>query len=84
VEHFLIILLLWPRRQENGLKTIGIIRGDELEQNQLNSTLLFAQSCGMQLEFISREDYKRKMKNLLSSLKINSAIFSSLREALMS
>jgi 1-aminocyclopropane-1-carboxylate deaminase len=36
--------------QENGLKTIGIIRGDELEHKEsLNSTLLFAQSCGMQL-----------------------------------
>jgi 1-aminocyclopropane-1-carboxylate deaminase len=54
-------------RTRKGLKTIGIIRGDELEHKEsLNSTLLFAQSCGMQLEFISR-DYKRKMKNLLSS-----------------
>jgi hypothetical protein len=40
VEHFLIILLLWPRRQENGLKTIGIIRGDELEQNQFKFYLI--------------------------------------------
>jgi 1-aminocyclopropane-1-carboxylate deaminase len=57
--------------QENGLKTIGIIRGDELEHKEsLNSTLLFAQSCGMQLEFISREDYKRKNEeSFLSKLK---------------
>ena len=46
---------------QNGLKTIGIIRGDELNNTEhLNSTLLFAKSCGMKLDFISREDYRQK------------------------
>ena len=45
----------------NGLKTVGIIRGEELKsKQQLNPTLRFAKSCGMQLIFISREAYKRK------------------------
>jgi 1-aminocyclopropane-1-carboxylate deaminase len=43
-------------QDKKSLKTIGIIRGDELEHKEsLNSTLLFAQSCGMQLEFISEK-----------------------------
>ncbi len=47
--------------KENGLKTIGIIRGDELATKiGENPTLKFAQECGMQLEFVSRESYKYK------------------------
>lgn len=47
--------------KERGFKTIGIIRGDELAQKvNENPTLLFAQKCGMQLEFISREEYRLK------------------------
>ncbi|MBC7748184.1 MAG: 1-aminocyclopropane-1-carboxylate deaminase/D-cysteine desulfhydrase [Methylotenera sp.] len=46
---------------ERGFKTIGIIRGDELAQKvNENPTLLFAQKCGMLLEFISREEYRLK------------------------
>ncbi|WP_347373205.1 pyridoxal-phosphate dependent enzyme [Aequorivita sp. Q41] len=42
-------------------KTIGIIRGEELADKATeNPTLLFAQNCGMDLQFISREKYKRK------------------------
>jgi len=47
--------------KEQGFKTIGIIRGDELFEHQ-NPTLLFAKSCGMRLEFISRENYRLKME----------------------
>ena len=44
-----------------GFKTIGIIRGDELaDKIHENSTLKFAQENGMQLKFISRENYSRK------------------------
>ena len=39
-------------------KTIGIIRGENIPH--LNPTLTFAHDCGMQLEFISRTDYKEK------------------------
>jgi 1-aminocyclopropane-1-carboxylate deaminase len=44
--------------KEFGLKTIGLIRGDKI--SPLNPTLTFAEECNMQLEFISREDYKKK------------------------
>ncbi len=41
-----------------GLKCIGVIRG---ERNvQLNSTLAFAESCGMQLHFVDRATYRTK------------------------
>ena len=44
-----------------GLKTIGIIRGEELNDKVLDSpTLKFAQSCGMQFKFISREAFRLK------------------------
>ena len=42
--------------RENGFKSIGIIRGEEVD----NPTLRFARSQGMRLEFISREQYRRK------------------------
>src|ERR1700733_3419040 len=41
-----------------GLQTIGIIRGEKTEL--LNPSLSFAESCGMQLHFISRNDYRKK------------------------
>lgn len=43
-----------------GFKTIGIIRGEELANQPLNSTLQFAESCGMKLHFISRSAYRLK------------------------
>ncbi|MBL4664013.1 MAG: 1-aminocyclopropane-1-carboxylate deaminase/D-cysteine desulfhydrase [Flavobacteriaceae bacterium] len=52
--------------KELGLSTIGVIRGDELEGKELegkelkNPTLQFAQDCGMQLHYISRQDYRLK------------------------
>ena len=41
-----------------GLHTIGIIRGEKM--TPLNPSLSFAESCGMQLHFISRSDYRKK------------------------
>jgi 1-aminocyclopropane-1-carboxylate deaminase len=46
--------------KEFGFKTIGLIRGDELKQKKLNPTLRFAVECGMELQFIRREEYRRK------------------------
>jgi 1-aminocyclopropane-1-carboxylate deaminase len=47
--------------KENGFRTIGIVRGDELRDKITeNPTLLFAQNCGMHLEFVSREEYRLK------------------------
>jgi 1-aminocyclopropane-1-carboxylate deaminase len=44
-----------------GFKTIGIIRGEELKSKIAeNPTLQFAQDCGMQLEFVTREGYRQK------------------------
>ncbi len=45
-----------------GFKTIGVIRGEELESSEekWSPTLKYAASCGMKFEFISREDYRYK------------------------
>ncbi|WP_026730461.1 1-aminocyclopropane-1-carboxylate deaminase/D-cysteine desulfhydrase [Flavobacterium denitrificans] len=47
--------------KEQGFKTIGIIRGDELlDKIEENPTLKFAQENGMEFEFVSREEYRLK------------------------
>ncbi|MFD0863616.1 1-aminocyclopropane-1-carboxylate deaminase/D-cysteine desulfhydrase [Sungkyunkwania multivorans] len=47
--------------QVRGFATVGIIRGEELASKiQGNPTLKYAQNCGMELEFISRENYRQK------------------------
>jgi 1-aminocyclopropane-1-carboxylate deaminase len=47
--------------KEQGFKTIGVIRGDELfDKIEENPTLRFAQQNGMQFEFVTREDYRDK------------------------
>jgi 1-aminocyclopropane-1-carboxylate deaminase len=47
--------------KEYDFKTIGIIRGDELESKILiNPTLKFAQECGMKFKFVTREKYRHK------------------------
>ena len=47
--------------QAVGIPTVGIIRGEELaSKTNLNTTLNYAKSCGMHLEFVSRSDYKQK------------------------
>ena len=48
-----------------GLRSIGVIRGEELKEKldrvlQENPTLRFAHDQGMSLEFISREEYRKK------------------------
>ena len=42
----------------NGLKSIGIIRGEELDAS--NPTLSFAQSQGMEFRFVSRSEYRSR------------------------
>jgi 1-aminocyclopropane-1-carboxylate deaminase/D-cysteine desulfhydrase-like pyridoxal-dependent ACC family enzyme len=44
--------------KELGLKSIGVIRGEETLP--LNSTLAFAKECGMNLTYVSREAYRTK------------------------
>jgi 1-aminocyclopropane-1-carboxylate deaminase len=57
--------------KEQGFKTIGIIRGDELfDKIDENPTLKFAQSCGMVFKFVSREEYRLKSEiSFLEDLK---------------
>lgn len=43
----------------NGISTIGIIRGEELSASS-NEVLQFASSCGMELHFVSRENYRKR------------------------
>lgn len=45
-----------------GIKTIGIIRGEDYDKPTalMTDTLRFAKECGMQLEFISRSAYAEK------------------------
>ncbi|MGH1383563.1 1-aminocyclopropane-1-carboxylate deaminase/D-cysteine desulfhydrase [Kordia sp.] len=45
----------------HGFKTIGIIRGEELVRKvDSNPTLCFAVENGMQLKFVTRENYRKK------------------------
>lgn len=47
--------------KENGFKTIGVLRGDELvSEINNNPTLRFAKECGMEFCFVSRESYREK------------------------
>ena len=51
--------------RERGLKSVGIIRGDELGENLEktlagNPTLDFAYNCGMKFKFVSRSIYREK------------------------
>ena len=57
--------------KEQGFETIGVIRGDELEDKiSENPTLQFAQDCGMRFEFVSREEYRMKSEiSFLENLK---------------
>ncbi|CAI2766977.1 1-aminocyclopropane-1-carboxylate deaminase/D-cysteine desulfhydrase [Flavobacterium collinsii] len=51
--------------KEQGFRTIGIIRGDELfDKIEENPTLKFAQENGMQFEFVTREEYRHKNESV--------------------
>lgn len=45
--------------QVAGLRTIGIVRGNELDE-QANSTLRFCRDHGMELHFVSRAEYRQR------------------------
>ena len=47
--------------KEFGFETIGVIRGEELAQKIIeNPTLRYAESCGMKMKFVSRNDFRKK------------------------
>ncbi len=48
--------------EEYGLRTIGLIRGDELSPES-NETLRFASAKGMELEFVERSTYSKLREN---------------------
>jgi 1-aminocyclopropane-1-carboxylate deaminase len=48
--------------KEFGFKTIGIIRGEELNEDD-NPVLQFAKDCGMEFRFVSREEYRELRNN---------------------
>jgi 1-aminocyclopropane-1-carboxylate deaminase len=55
--------------KEFGFKTIGVIRGEELQPKiSDNPTLSFAKECGMQFKFISREVYRAKTRSSFLNL----------------
>jgi 1-aminocyclopropane-1-carboxylate deaminase len=56
--------------KEQGFKTIGVIRGEELgDKITENPTLKFAQECGMEFEFVTREAYRLKTEpNFITNL----------------
>ncbi len=57
--------------KKHGIKTIGIIRGEELEGKwSENPTLKLAYEHGMRFKFISRTDYRNKNSPLFKALLI--------------
>lgn len=47
-----------------GFNTIGVIRGEELEDKiETNPTLQFAKACGMQFKFVTRDIFRLKNTN---------------------
>ncbi|MEZ0068491.1 1-aminocyclopropane-1-carboxylate deaminase [Streptacidiphilus sp. MAP12-20] len=48
--------------REAGLRTVGVVRGDELRGRELNPVLRQAASAGMELDFISRSAWRTRME----------------------
>ena len=63
-----------------GLSTIGFVRGDELQGKTRNPTLAFCEAQGMQLYFLSREDYRKKEQAPLVQKIIKETAFAILAE----
>lgn len=50
--------------KEFGFKTIGVIRGEELEDKvDDNPTLKYAKDCGMRFQFVTRETFRHKISD---------------------
>ncbi|MDA8641339.1 1-aminocyclopropane-1-carboxylate deaminase/D-cysteine desulfhydrase, partial [Flavobacteriaceae bacterium] len=46
-----------------GIKTLAIVRGEELKDYKLNTTLQKCSDFGMKFEFVSREKYRERNSN---------------------
>ena len=56
--------------RESGLRTIGVVRGDELADRPLNPSLAQAAAWGMELDFMDRATWRRRMSTeVLSALR---------------
>ena len=56
--------------RESGLRTIGVVRGDELADRPLNPSLAQAAAWGMELDFMDRTTWRRRMSTeVLSALR---------------
>ena len=54
---------------KHNIKTLGIVRGEELNDKKLNSNLIQCKKYGMNFKFVSRSNYKkRNEKKYLNSL----------------
>ncbi|WP_042404310.1 1-aminocyclopropane-1-carboxylate deaminase/D-cysteine desulfhydrase [Streptacidiphilus carbonis] len=47
--------------RESGLRTVGVVRGDELADRPLNPSLAQAAAWGMRLDFMDRATWRRRM-----------------------
>ncbi|MFC1429194.1 1-aminocyclopropane-1-carboxylate deaminase/D-cysteine desulfhydrase [Streptacidiphilus sp. N1-3] len=47
--------------RESGLRTVGVVRGDELRGRPLNASLAQAADWGMEFDFIDRGTWRRRM-----------------------
>ncbi len=52
--------------KEHGLRSVGVIRGEESGIEQ-SPTLQFALDCGMKLHFVSREEYNKKTNDSMTA-----------------
>lgn len=53
-----------------GLRTVGVVRGDELRDRPLNPSLAQAAAWGMELDFLDRATWRRRMSaEVLASLR---------------
>lgn len=61
--------------QANGFKSVGLVRGNELADNQAvwSETLFQCKQLGMQLVFVSRADYRMKTTSKVFQAQLESA-----------
>ncbi|MEO1258025.1 MAG: pyridoxal-phosphate dependent enzyme [Bacteroidota bacterium] len=56
--------------KEYGFSTLGVVRGEKVLP--LNPTLKYVESCGMELRFVSRTNFRNKNQNsIFEDLKVN-------------
>ena len=60
--------------KEYGFSTLGVVRGEKVLP--LNPTLKYVETCGMELKFVSRTNFRNKNQNsIFEDLKINPNVY---------